>query len=262
MPPESSSSVLPSGVINSSESPWPTSIAVTSNTPGCHCGFGGSSTIQSPKPAAPPAPMRAPGSPPRQQQCQRRMADAASNAETASVGVGNAHIRNAPVADDADRARQRSPAHARRTGPARMPASATRYESATASTALGSSNPRNRNDQRIGRQRHGGGAMEIPRHGQRQRQLDHRRNEQQFGRSQRQPRYAASAGSPRACPVILRVVARTSAQLYAKCCRPRSARRNRILGESMFLSAALQGIEACARKWARRCPPPRSRRET
>ena len=45
MPPESSSSVLPCGVINKSESPWPTSMAVISNTPGCHCGRGGGGLV-------------------------------------------------------------------------------------------------------------------------------------------------------------------------------------------------------------------------
>lgn len=47
-PPASTSGVLPSGETTSSESPWPTSIAVTSIAPGRICGFGTAALTHSP----------------------------------------------------------------------------------------------------------------------------------------------------------------------------------------------------------------------
>ncbi len=58
-PPESSRIVLPSGVIISSESPYPTSIAATSTTPGRHSFVGGATVIQMADASRPATPIQA-----------------------------------------------------------------------------------------------------------------------------------------------------------------------------------------------------------
>ena len=113
-PPESSSRVLPSGVIISSESPCPTSIAVISSTPGCHSSVGGATrNPDAPLPAGRRRPTRRSSNRRRARISAQPISDSCEQAAL-PAWCRKPHVCDSGMPDEADRSRSAGRANSQR----------------------------------------------------------------------------------------------------------------------------------------------------